>query len=596
VRTRLTAVALLALCLLALPTVAFGSVWRAGATSTFGLSDYGGLLEVVSNGDPVLRPPYEVSTFFDGTTIEFEPRSVRMAKDGTYLVACGKHGCIIRLSASGKLVRTYSSSDIPGLERPFDVFPLDDGGMLVVDRSEKANDDPLRTCRVMRLDASNRITWEYRGDFGPGLGNVWDPYTVELLPTGNLLMSDSIGHRVIEIDDAGEIVWRYGEYLKGGSGGGLLNRPHSAQRIAETDTTLICDSNNHRVVEVRSDKSIAWQYGGTEGRGPGQLSGPNSARRLPNGDTLICDSGNNRVVVVNPARAIVEEYGAAPGGAFDQPVAMLRLQDGSTLVADLGHRRLVRYRYRPQREYVAVSGLINPAVGKMKRFSRIDVSAVRPAGTAVVVEYTTGGAWADAPANGTLPSSAKGSAIRYRLRLTTGAGDAAPIVNDVAITWSEAVPTEAKNDDGSFVEEPVASVKPKSGHTSGGSSSASGGGHAGGSSGGAGSGGGGQSGADTEVQPGGTSRVNEGAQGGLGGPGQSVQAATTLSGWVMDEVKDDVGGLQGSAGTSGFAPSGGLGDSKIPGVALMFVVYAIGVAWSPASKVVVRFAVAAMTH
>ncbi len=244
--------------------------------------------------------PLEAVTAFDGRALEFEPRSIRRdSRDGSYLVACGKHGYVLRILPNGAY-RLYTAANIPGLERPFDAYPLPDGGMMIVDRGAAAGEG-----RVIRIDANNHEVWRFGGTSGLGAGQIWDPFSAEPLPGGHTLISDSLGFRVIEIVDAtGEIVWSYGSFNVSGPGPGLLNRPHSAQRLANGNT-LICDAEGNRVIEVNRSGGTVWSFGtGASGPGPNQVFNPNSAVRIEQtGETIISDSDNNRVIVVDRAGA-----------------------------------------------------------------------------------------------------------------------------------------------------------------------------------------------------------------------------------------------------------------------------------------------------
>jgi hypothetical protein len=602
VKARISVAVLLMLSLMAMPSAALGGVWKEGtAFSQFSIQSYGGLLDVRTAGDSVLTLPYEASPVFTLPSLSAdEMRSVRQARDGSFLVAGGRGQSILRISQNGQNRPLVAVGGIPALDRPWDAFPLDSGGMLMVDRGPQKAEDSTPTGWIMRVDADNRRVWRFDTWQGPLLGQLLDPFTAEPSngDSSRTLIADSLGCRVIEIDSStGEVLWYYGHYREKGSAEGYLRLPHSAQRLPNGNT-LICDSENQRVIEVTPSKTIAWSY-----RTPGVVgeSGPNSARRLINGNTLITDSGGDRVIEVNQARTIVQGYGAAgrvpSSGALENPRAATRLADNSTLIADYGNRRLVRYGYPVRREYVAVSSLIDPAIGEMKRFGRITVNAVRPQGATVFAEYTIDNrAWLDVPASGVLPASAKGSAIRYRLRLTAAKADAAPIVNDVAITWSTVAPTTSKSSSAGSGTTHHSSTSKSAGSTAS-SSTATGRTTVKRGSRRVSAGGSGSAESTTVAAGGSSSAIDGGTAGGSGGSGgDAVTQSTTLSGWVMSEVKDDVAGLNGNSGTGGFAPSGGLGDSKIPGVALMFFVYAIGFVWSPASKVVVRFAVSAITH
>ncbi|NTU71488.1 MAG: hypothetical protein HGB10_06680 [Coriobacteriia bacterium] len=581
------AVALACSVLIAAPTLAMAGVIKEGAGShAFTLADTGGLLTLAdSAGDQRLTPPYEALTVYSGAAIEFEPRSLRVMTDGSYLVACGKHGYIMRISKSGTVLRTYTAADIPGLERPFDALPMDDGGMIVVDRGALQKQG-----RVFRLDKDLDVVWYFGGTTGTNAGQVLDPFAIEPVGGGHYLIPDSLGNRVIEVDEDLDIVWSYGTYQKEGPGAGLLVRPHSAQRLSNGNT-LICDSEDQRVIEVTKDKRIVWQFGVTSAFGSDDkhLFGANYARRLANGNTIICDSENARVIEVDHNGTVVESYGTIgrlppSGGVLSDPRAVVRLADGSTVIADLGNTRLARYRYKPRTSWVATSGFIDPAVGKMKWFTKFSVGSTSPGSSVVMTEYSTDGqTWEDVPNGGKLPVSTKGSGIKYRLQLTTGDGDEAPVVNDLSITWSETAPSTGNNNGGTAKPKPT----PRRGSNSPGSqrTTTHGGSHkatAGGSG----------SNETTTLAPGGDgSSVGGGTSGGSGSGEAAYTQSTTMSGWVMSEVKDEVGGPIGNSGTGGFGADAATGTSTGTGIAVLFAAYTIGLAWSPASRLFMRLAV-----
>lgn len=544
---------------LVVPHAAFAATWIEGtAARPFSLASSGGLIVTTDTADPSLVVPYAAQTLYDGTAIEFEPRSIALLPDGSMLVTCGKHGTIVVVSSAGRLVRQLTGTDIPGLQRPFDARPTSDGGMLIVDRAEVQGEG-----RVFRVDGANNVVWHYGGTSGMGAGQVFDPFTAEQLPGGHTLIADSLGYRVIEVDDAtGDIVWSYGEFKVAGSDAGHLNRPHSAQRLSNGNT-LICDSENQRVIEVDRSKAVVWSYGtGTSGAGPGQLANPNSATRLANGNTLIADSDNARVLEVDRAGAIVQAFGTGgmtpAGGSLSDPRAALRMADGSTLIADLGHMRLAGYGFPVRREYIATSSAIDPLPGVRKRFVAISVGSSTPGGSLLAVEYSiNSGAWTDL-LGAALPSDAIGTSIQYRLRVTTGTGfELAPVVRDVTIEWVVA------------------------GSSSSGSSGSGTGTHA--SAGGSGTRAGTGTGIGTTTVPGGTSELPEGtADGSAGSGGQAVGMSSTVSGWVMSEVKNDVAdfGSVDGFGTGGRTSS----DPAVPAVGVLLAMYATGIAWSPVSR------------
>jgi hypothetical protein len=539
---------------LAFPLAAQAATWTEGtAAKPFSIADLGGLIVTTDTPDPSLVVPPAVSTTYDGNAIEFEPRSIRVLSDGSILVACGKHGTIVLISKTGRLLRQYSSADIPGLQRPFDASPTSDGGMLIVDRAEVQGEG-----RVFRVDSNLNVVWQFGGTSGMGAGQVFDPFTAEQLHGGHTLIADSLGYRVIEIDDAtGEIAWSYGEFKVPGAGEGHLNRPHSAQRLANGDT-LICDSENQRVIEVDPSKRIVWSYGtGVAGSGDGQLANPNSAVRIASGATLICDSDNGRVLEIDASGHLARTFGTGSvtptGGSLSDPRAATRLTDGTTLVADLGNMRLATFGFPQHREYVATSSVIDPLPSARKRFVSLRVNATVPAGSLLAVEYSiNSGAWTDLLGS-SLPSNAIGTSIRYRLHVTTGDGSAAPVVRDVSLDW--VVSTSGGSGDGDNTDGT---------HDTTGT---------------AGQGDG--SGTTTTTVPGGSTTIPQGDS--TGGDGTGGTVSSTVSGWVMSEVKNDVATF-GAAGSSGSGYGGSPMDSTLPGTAVLIAVYVLGFVWTPTAR------------
>jgi hypothetical protein len=72
--------------------------------------------------------------------------------------------------------------------------------------------------------------------------------TIEVLRNGHILLPQPTGHRVVEYDDKGHIVWE-----------ARINSPASAQRLPDGHT-LVAQQNPQRVVELDSRSQIVWDY------------------------------------------------------------------------------------------------------------------------------------------------------------------------------------------------------------------------------------------------------------------------------------------------------------------------------------------------
>jgi hypothetical protein len=172
--------------------------------------------------------------------------------------------------------------------------------------------------RAFIVDGEGNVTWEWRatehlgantsfreqygGPPNPGRERDWTHMNdIDLLPNGNFELSVRNFDVVLEVNrQSKEIVGVLGEPGKRS----LMHHQHNPYRLTRWGTTVIADSENHRVIEIdRETEEIVWSYGGKD-----LLRYPRDADRLPNGNTLITDTINNRVIEINPEGEIVWEY------------------------------------------------------------------------------------------------------------------------------------------------------------------------------------------------------------------------------------------------------------------------------------------------
>ncbi|MGH9920636.1 MAG: plastocyanin/azurin family copper-binding protein, partial [Nitrososphaerales archaeon] len=175
---------------------------------------------------------------------------------------------------------------------------------------------------------------------------------------GNLLITDQLNNRVIELDPlTNQIVWSFGS--NNGTlcnpGPGSIIGPNDAERLAG-GLTLISGTGNpsgipgvtacmdNRVIIVNQQGNITWQYGeaGVNGSGPDQLNVPVFAVQLPDGNVLITDQGNDRVIEVNSTKQIVWSYGPSSGpGTLKNPNSAELLPNGDVLISDQNNNRVI---------------------------------------------------------------------------------------------------------------------------------------------------------------------------------------------------------------------------------------------------------------
>jgi outer membrane protein assembly factor BamB len=190
--------------------------------------------------------------------------------------------------------------------------------------------------RVILVNQAGRIVWQYgqAGVTGSGPNQLNTPVQATFLPGGDVLITDQANERVIEVNRDHDVVWQYGTTGVMGSGANHLNNPNSAELLANGHI-LIADENNNRVIEVDRGHHIVWWYG--HPTGTNILNGAAFASRLPNGHTLITDSNNNRIVEVTEDKKVVWSYttNTRPGSmSMPLPTRAVRLRNGHTLISD----------------------------------------------------------------------------------------------------------------------------------------------------------------------------------------------------------------------------------------------------------------------
>ncbi|TAM95636.1 MAG: hypothetical protein EPN40_10245 [Rhodanobacteraceae bacterium] len=169
-----------------------------------------------------------------------------------------------------------------------------------------------------------------------------------------MLITDQGNQRIILVDMKKRIDWQYGTTGVAGSAANQLSNPNSAE-VLDNGNILIADENNNRVIEITPRGWIVKQF-----TAQGTVSGAAFASRLDNGDTLITDSNNNRIVEVNGNDHVVWQYvtNTLPGSnPTPLPTRAVRLENGDTLISDQFNDRVIEI--TPTGQIVFQQGTIN---------------------------------------------------------------------------------------------------------------------------------------------------------------------------------------------------------------------------------------------
>jgi outer membrane protein assembly factor BamB len=166
---------------------------------------------------------------------------------------------------------------------------------------------------------------------------------------GDLMIADRQNGRILIVDTAGAIRWRFP----------VAGSLPAGQRFAADDAflapdgkTIVANEEGHEVV-VRIDiatRRVIWEYGRYDvaGHGPGELHTPDDAYPLANGDVIVADIFNCRVIEISPAKHIVRQWGRtgvctdhAPT-TYGEPNGDTPLPDGGMLITEITGSRVVR--------------------------------------------------------------------------------------------------------------------------------------------------------------------------------------------------------------------------------------------------------------
>ncbi len=162
---------------------------------------------------------------------------------------------------------------------------------------------------------------------------------------GYLLIADRDNNRLIVVSPSKRIVWRFpspGDLRPGQAFAG----PDDAF-LTPTGRGIITNeefSDALAVIRLGRRPQIGFEYGRNDvpGSGPGYLSHPDDAYKLPNGLISVADIINCRVLFIRPGHGIARSIGQAGDCVHDPPTSLSQpngdtpLPDGGVLVTEIG--------------------------------------------------------------------------------------------------------------------------------------------------------------------------------------------------------------------------------------------------------------------
>lgn len=167
-----------------------------------------------------------------------------------------------------------------------------------------------RLGRVVTVGQPGQPEWEYAGLESPTAPTWAGPEQVLVCETGRdrVLLLDLVEHKPLR---------EVSGLRRDGVEALPLRGPRDALRLP-SGLLLVADTLHHRVIEIDEHNGITWQYGNPDddpdspgGDGDGELCMPVAAARLDNGHVLITDAGNARLLQVSPDGELVWTWPAS---------------------------------------------------------------------------------------------------------------------------------------------------------------------------------------------------------------------------------------------------------------------------------------------
>jgi hypothetical protein len=151
---------------------------------------------------------------------------------------------------------------------------LRNGNYLICDNSKKA---------VIEIDRSENNIWSYYHE-------KEEPSTALRLPNGNTLITYSKVNCIKEVNNQGKVVKFWGTSFGNNSELSLLHPSYAFK--TSSDSIIISDKENSRVIEVSNEGKIILEFKGNE---LGDIIEPTKVIRLKNGNTIVYHSNNRKI-------------------------------------------------------------------------------------------------------------------------------------------------------------------------------------------------------------------------------------------------------------------------------------------------------------
>ncbi|MDK1080051.1 MAG: TIGR03663 family protein [Anaerolineae bacterium] len=178
------------------------------------------------------------------------------------------------------------------------------------------------------------------------------PRSIAIAPDGSLYVADSRNHRILHLDEDGQLIETWGIFAEEENGEpppkGTFNEPWGVA-VGPDGSVYVSDTWNHRIQKFSSDGSSILTWGHYD---PSELDleygfyGPRGLAVDAEGYVYVADTGNKRIVVFDAQGEFISEFGTAgfDPGQFDEPVGITVAKDGTVYVTDTWNKRIQTFK------------------------------------------------------------------------------------------------------------------------------------------------------------------------------------------------------------------------------------------------------------
>jgi glucose/arabinose dehydrogenase len=190
--------------------------------------------------------------------------------------------------------------------------------------------------------------------FADGIGTAASfkyPFGIGTLPNGNIVVADTVNHRVRLITMPGAVVTTVAgdgtpDFLDGTGTNARFNQLCGVAGLPNGNI-VVADTNNHRIRLITMPGGVVTTLAGSSnGFGDGigtaaSFSGPFGVAVLPSGDIIVGDQSNNRIrLITMPGAVVTTLAGDGSSAIFNAPCGVTVLPNGNIAVADQGGHRI----------------------------------------------------------------------------------------------------------------------------------------------------------------------------------------------------------------------------------------------------------------